>query len=147
MADDGHPTSDPPETDGPQQQRDDAEPPPLSSIRIKGGHGRGLNRRAIVLTAGGAAILVLVPATGVLAPSQSGNPAETRPMMSAPSALARARISWQGTITPMFTTSKLLHCKTTVTMFLPMSCTSPFTVAMMILPLVLTSPPAASRRV
>ena len=29
----------------------------------------------------------------------------------------------------MFSTSKLLHCKTTVTMFLPMSCTSPLTVA------------------
>ena len=64
--------------------------------------------------------------------------------MCAPSAFASARISWQGTITPMLTTSKLLHCKTTVTMFLPMSCTSPLTVAMMILPLVLTSPPAAS---
>lgn len=84
MADDRRPTSDLSTTDGPQQQRDDAEPPPLSSIRIKGGHGRGLNRRAIVMTAGGAAILVLVPATGVLAPSQSGNPAETKPMMSAP---------------------------------------------------------------
>ena len=66
--------------------------------------------------------------------------------MSAPSTLARARISWHGTITPMFTTSKLLHWSTTVTMFLPMSCTSPFTVAMMILPLVRTSRPAASSR-
>jgi hypothetical protein len=67
-----------------------------------------------------------------------------RPTMSAPSTLARARISWHGTITPMFTTSKLLHCRTTVTMFLPMSCTSPLTVAMMILPLARTSWPAAS---
>ena len=66
------------------------------------------------------------------------------PTMSAPSTLARASISWHGTITPMLTTSKLLHCNTTVTMFLPMSCTSPFTVAMMIFPLVFTSPPAAS---
>ncbi|MDT4835182.1 hypothetical protein FQZ97_688380 [compost metagenome] len=64
--------------------------------------------------------------------------------MSAPSSLAFASTSWQGTITPMFTTSKLLHWSTTVTMFLPMSCTSPFTVAMMILPLVRTSRPAAS---
>ncbi len=63
--------------------------------------------------------------------------------MSAPSSLALARISWQGTITPMFTTSKLLHWSTTVTMFLPMSCTSPLTVAMTILPLGFTSPPAA----
>ena len=34
----------------------------------------------------------------------------------------------------MLTTSKLLHWSTTVTMFLPMSCTSPLTVAMTILP-------------
>ena len=60
--------------------------------------------------------------------------------MSAPSALARAKISWQGTITPMLTTSKLLHCKTTVTMFLPMSCTSPLTVAITILPLLHVHP-------
>ncbi len=65
-------------------------------------------------------------------------------MMSAPSTLARARMSWQGTITPMLTTSKLLHWSTTVTMFLPMSCTSPFTVAMTILPLALASPPAST---
>ena len=64
--------------------------------------------------------------------------------MSAPSSLAFFRISWAGTITPMFTTSKLLHCKTTVTMFLPMSCTSPLTVAITILPLLRTSRPAAS---
>ena len=57
-----------------------------------------------------------------------------RPMMSAPSAFAFARISEHGTITPMLTTSKLLHWSTTVTMFLPMSWTSPLTVAMTILP-------------
>ena len=66
-----------------------------------------------------------------------------RPMMSAPSTLARARMSWHGTITPMLTTSKLLHWSTTVTMFLPMSCTSPFTVAMTILPFGFASPPAS----
>ena len=54
--------------------------------------------------------------------------------MSAFSALANAKISEHGTITPIFTTSKLLHCKTTETMFLPMSCTSPLTVAITILP-------------
>ncbi|NKA88718.1 hypothetical protein GO305_02357 [Ralstonia solanacearum] len=64
--------------------------------------------------------------------------------MSAPSTFALARISLHGTITPMFTTSKLLHWSTTVTMFLPMSCTSPFTVAMTILPRERTSPPAAA---
>ncbi len=63
------------------------------------------------------------------------------PMMSAPSTFAFARMSWQATITPMLTTSKLLHWRTTVTMFLPMSWTSPFTVAMTILPFALASPP------
>ena len=53
-------------------------------------------------------------------------------------------MSEHGTITPMFTTSKLLHWSTTLTMFLPMSCTSPFTVAMTILPRAETSPPAAA---
>ncbi len=66
------------------------------------------------------------------------------PMMSAPSAFALARISEHGTITPMLTTSKLLHWRTTVTMFLPMSCTSPLTVAMTILPFAFASPPAAT---
>ena len=56
-------------------------------------------------------------------------------MMSALCSRAVSRICWHGTITPMFTTSKLLHCNTTVTMFLPMSCTSPLTVAITILPL------------
>ena len=62
-------------------------------------------------------------------------------MMSAFSALAMAKISAAGTMTPMLTTSKLLHCKTTDTMFLPMSCTSPLTVAMTILPLGLATWP------
>ena len=44
----------------------------------------------------------------------------------------------------MFTTSKLLHWSTTVTMFLPMSWTSPLTVAMTILPRARVSPPAAA---
>ena len=61
--------------------------------------------------------------------------------MSTCSSFAFARISEQGTITPMFTTSKLLHCKTTETIFLPMSCTSPLTVAIRILPLGLAALP------
>ena len=43
---------------------------------------------------------------------------------------------WNGTMTPRSMTSKLLHCRTTPTMFLPISCTSPLTVAMTIRPLV-----------
>ena len=66
-------------------------------------------------------------------------------MRSAPVSRAFSRIWAQGTITPMLTTSKLLHSSTTETMFLPMSCTSPLTVAMTILPRERTSPPAAAR--
>ena len=42
-----------------------------------------------------------------------------------------------GTMTPRSMTSKLLHWSTMPTMFLPMSWTSPFTVASTILPAVL----------
>ncbi len=52
------------------------------------------------------------------------------PIMSAPSRRAVSRIFSHGTITPRSMTSKLLHWSTTPTMFLPMSCTSPLTVAM-----------------
>src|SRR5438552_16828274 len=38
-------------------------------------------------------------------------------------------------MTPRSMTSKLLHCSTTPTMFLPMSCTSPLTVATTMRPL------------
>ena len=56
-------------------------------------------------------------------------------MISAFSSIAVLMILSAGTITPKSITSKLLHCNTTLTMFLPMSCTSPFTVAITILPL------------
>ena len=56
-------------------------------------------------------------------------------MMSAFSSIAVWMILSAGTITPKSITSKLLHCITTLTMFLPMSCTSPFTVAITTLPL------------
>ena len=44
--------------------------------------------------------------------------------------MALSKILSQWTITPRSVTSKPLHASTTPTMFLPMSCTSPFTVAM-----------------
>ena len=56
------------------------------------------------------------------------------PMMSAPSAFAVSMILVAGTMTPRSMTSKLLHCSTMPTMFLPMSWTSPLTVASTILP-------------
>ena len=52
-------------------------------------------------------------------------------------------IVWPGTITPRSMTSKLLHPSTTPTMFLPMSWTSPLTVAMITRPLLATPPTAA----
>ena len=57
-------------------------------------------------------------------------------MASAPISAAVSRIFCTGTITPRSITSKLLHCSTTPTMFLPMSCTSPLTVAITMVPLV-----------
>ena len=56
------------------------------------------------------------------------------PMISASSALAVSMILLAGTMTPRSITSKLLHCSTMPTMFLPMSWTSPLTVASTILP-------------
>ena len=79
------------------------------------------------------AICVISSNDGVIKPD--------KPIMSAFSALAMAKISATGTITPMLTTSKLLHCNTTETIFLPISCTSPFTVAITILPLGLATMP------
>ena len=51
-------------------------------------------------------------------------------MKSAPVALACSTMRSVGTMTPRSTTSQLLQARTTPTMFLPMSWTSPFTVAM-----------------
>ena len=57
------------------------------------------------------------------------------------SSCATARIRSAGTMTPRSITSKPLHCKTTPTMFLPMSCTSPFAVARTIRPARPENPP------
>ncbi len=62
-----------------------------------------------------------------------------RPTMSAFSFRAASRMRSAGTMTPRSITSKLLHWSTTPTMFLPMSCTSPLTVAMTTLPLAFAS--------
>ena len=74
-------------------------------------------------------------------------------MIWAPHFSASSRILSAGTITPRSTTSKLLHRSTTATMFLPMSWTSPFTVAISTVPRVdlassseATSPLSAARR-
>ena len=52
------------------------------------------------------------------------------PMMSAPIFSAVSRIVAAGTMTPRSVTSKPLQVRTMAVMFLPMSCTSPWTVAM-----------------
>ena len=56
------------------------------------------------------------------------------PIRSAFSSRAVSRICAAGTMTPRSMTSKLLQRSTTPTMFLPISCTSPLTVAVTILP-------------
>ena len=58
-----------------------------------------------------------------------------KPIISTFSSFATCKILAHGTITPRSITSKLLHCNTTPTIFLPISCTSPLTVAIRILPL------------
>lgn len=60
------------------------EPPPLSSIRVKGPKPRGLNKPAIIAAAGGGTAIVLVLASGAFSTDPSRKPAETRPMMSDP---------------------------------------------------------------
>lgn len=60
------------------------EPPPLSSIRVKGPKPRGLNKPAIIAAVGGGAAIVLVLASGAFSTDPSRKPAETRPMMSDP---------------------------------------------------------------
>ena len=59
-------------------------------------------------------------------------------MMSAPCSLAASRIFCAGTITPEVDHGVVVALQDDPTMFLPMSWTSPFTVAMMILPLALS---------
>ena len=67
------------------------------------------------------AISVMISRDGVMSP--------LNPITSTCSALALAMICSLGTITPMSITSYPLQASTTPTMFFPMSCTSPFTVA------------------
>mmetsp|Transcript_15025 Transcript_15025/g.26111 ORF Transcript_15025/g.26111 Transcript_15025/m.26111 type:complete len:233 (+) Transcript_15025:1816-2514(+) len=68
------------------------------------------------------------------------------PMTSALCSTAASRILSQGVITPRSITLKLLQPSTTDTMFLPMSCTSPLTVAMTNTPALLLSPDVPLRR-
>mmetsp|Transcript_4916 Transcript_4916/g.12722 ORF Transcript_4916/g.12722 Transcript_4916/m.12722 type:complete len:214 (+) Transcript_4916:1353-1994(+) len=71
----------------------------------------------------------------VIISSSDGVMRPDRPRTSALCSFTAAMIFATGHITPRSTTLKLLHPRTTPTMFLPMSCTSPFTVAMTTVPL------------
>ena len=95
-----------------------------------------------ILIAVCAALVVAPPiSSGVFIPNRSisdatciissrlGVISPDNPMMSAPTSRAFARIFSHDTITPMSMISKLLQASTMPTMFFPMSCTSPFTVA------------------
>src|SRR5947208_3031136 len=79
------------------------------------------------------------PATVTIS-SRDGVIRPLRPIMSARLSFAAFRMSCHGTITPRSMTSKPLHCRTTPTMFLPMSWTSPLTVAITIRPLPWVAP-------
>ena len=98
--------------------------PPMSS-------GRKSPRRCISF-----ATPTISSSDGVISPDS--------PIMSQLSLSAISRIFAVGTITPRSMTSKLLHCSTTPTIFLPISWTSPFTVARTILPLVFIGTPPFS---
>merc|ERR1719420_1786513 len=87
--------------------------------------------------------------TTVTISSREGVMSPLRPMMSALCSSAASRIFSQGHITPRSITLKLLQPRTTATIFFPMSCTSPLTVAMMTVPAwltwsVLSSPDASA---
>ena len=72
--------------------------------------------------------------------SKDGVMSPERPQMSALFSFSAAMILSFGHMTPMSITLKLLHPSTTATMFLPMSCTSPLTVAMRNTPAFAASP-------
>lgn len=80
--------------------------------------------------------------------SSEGVMSPLRPMRSALCSSAASKIFSQGVMTPMSMTLKLLQPSTTLTMFLPMSCTSPLTVASTMTPalseMALVSLPAAA---
>ena len=69
--------------------------------------------------------------------SRDGVMRPERPMMSQRFSRAVSMILLPGTMTPMSMTSKPLQARTTPTMFLPMSWTSPLTVAMRTRPAVM----------
>ena len=72
--------------------------------------------------------------------SRDGVMRPERPQMSALCSLRASMILSLGHMTPMSITLKLLQPSTTATMFLPMSCTSPLTVAMRNTPALDASP-------
>ena len=63
---------------------DQTPPPSLTTIRVKGQTGKGLNKPAILAVAAGSLGVVLILASGALSPDPSKRPSEARPMMSDP---------------------------------------------------------------
>lgn len=81
---DGLPPTPPKDDPAGQPASSNQPPPPLSAIRMKGQGAKGLNKPAILTTAGGGLALALVLASGGFSNDTSKKPAETRPMMSDP---------------------------------------------------------------
>jgi type IV secretory pathway VirB10-like protein len=73
-----------PPRDAGTEETSPPQPPPLDSIRVKGPGAKGLNKPAILVTAGGGVALVLALASGAFSSDPERKPAETRPMMSDP---------------------------------------------------------------
>lgn len=85
MADGLPPRPDADAYEPPQQQpAQPTEPPPLDAIRVKAPGARGLNKPAILATAGGGVAVVLLLASGAFSSNPSTKPTTTKPMMSDP---------------------------------------------------------------
>ena len=91
---------------------------------------------ATEIEATSAGIVVAYGDATVTISSKDGVIKPERPKMSASLSLTAFKMSSHGHMTPISTTLKLLQPNTTATMFLPMSCTSPFTVAIKKVPAV-----------
>lgn len=80
----GIPPQTQPPGDEPPRPPDSNPPPPLTNVRVRGPTGRGLNKPAILLTAGGAVAIILLLASNGLASNGSKRPADAKPIMSDP---------------------------------------------------------------
>jgi type IV secretory pathway VirB10-like protein len=80
----------------PRQSSTAPPPPPLTDVRVRGPAGRGLNKPAILLTAGGAVAIVLLLASNGLTSNSAKRPADAKPIMSDPARPEMAQTAVRG---------------------------------------------------